>query len=339
MIILPANGTGEEGRPVAAPWYKAGDMEQEEKKGFFRSLKEGLRKTREGLVRRLDRLLAGKVRLEPETLEEIEEVLIGADIGVKTTERLIRDLESHADRQDRDRANILRERLKEGIAAILAAREETLVLSGHRPFVVMAIGVNGVGKTTTIAKMARHWRSAGHKVMLVAADTFRAAAIEQLEIWAERAGVEVVRQQKGSDPSAVVYDALRAANARGMDLVILDTAGRLHTKVNLMDELKKIQRVAGRVVPGAPHEVLLVLDATTGQNAVSQAKMFHQAVGVTGLAMTKLDGTAKGGILVAIASELDIPIRYIGVGEGLDDLQEFRARAFVDALFGEASEV
>jgi fused signal recognition particle receptor len=314
-------------------------MEQEEKKGFFRSLKEGLRKTREGLVRRLDRLLAGKVRLEPGTLEEIEEVLIGADIGVKTTERLIRDLESHADRQDKDRANILRERLKDGIAAILAAREETLILSGHRPFVVMAIGVNGVGKTTTIAKMARHWRNAGHKVMLVAADTFRAAAIEQLEIWAERAGVEVVRQQKGSDPSAVVYDALRAAHARGMDLVILDTAGRLHTKVNLMDELKKIQRVAGRVVPGAPHEVLLVLDATTGQNAVSQAKMFHQAVGVTGLAMTKLDGTAKGGILVAIASELDIPIRYIGVGEGLDDLQEFRARAFVDALFGEAPEV
>lgn len=313
-------------------------MEQGGKKGFFWGLKEGLKKTREGLVRRLDRLLMGKVRLEAQTLEDIEEVLISADIGVKTTARLIRDLEEHARRQDKDQPDILRGRLKEGIASILELREGPLKLTGERPFVVMAIGVNGVGKTTTIAKMARQWKNEGHKVSLVAGDTFRAAAIEQLEIWGERAGVDVVRQQKGADPSAVVYDALQAAKTRGTELVILDTAGRLHTKVNLMDELKKIQRVAGRVVPGAPHEVLLVLDATTGQNAISQAKMFHEAVGVTGIAMTKLDGTAKGGILVAIASELDIPIRYIGVGEKLDDLQEFHARDFVEALFGDAPE-
>ncbi|MGQ9652803.1 MAG: signal recognition particle-docking protein FtsY [Thermodesulfobacteriota bacterium] len=313
-------------------------MEREGKKGFFRGLKEGLKKTREGLVRRLDRLLMGKVRLEAQTLEQIEEVLISADIGVKTTERLIRDLEEHARRQDKDQPDILRGRLKEGITSILELREGPLKLTGERPFVVMAIGVNGVGKTTTIAKMARQWKNEGHKVLLVAGDTFRAAAIEQLEIWGESAGVDVVRQQKGADPSAVVYDALQAAKTRGTELVILDTAGRLHTKVNLMDELKKIQRVAGRVVPGAPHEVLLVLDATTGQNAISQAKMFHEAVGVTGIAMTKLDGTAKGGILVAIASELDIPIRYIGVGEKLDDLQEFHARDFVEALFGDAPE-
>ncbi len=313
-------------------------MEQEGRKGFFRSLREGLKKTREGLVRRLDRLLLGKVRLEGDTLEEIEEVLISSDIGVKTTARLIRDLQEHANRQDKDQPRILRERLKEGIASILQVREGPLRLTGQRPFVVMAIGVNGVGKTTTIAKMARQWKEKGHKVLLVAADTFRAAAIEQLEIWGERAGVEVVRQQKGSDPSAVVYDALQAAKTRGAELVILDTAGRLHTKVNLMDELKKIQRVAARVVPGAPHEVLLIVDATTGQNAISQAKMFHEAVGVTGIVMTKLDGTAKGGILVAIASELDIPIRYIGVGEKLDDLQEFDARVFVQALFGDTSE-
>ncbi len=313
-------------------------MEREGKKGFFRSLKEGLKKTREGLVRRLDRLLMGKVRLEGETLEEIEEVLISADIGVKTTSRLIRDLEEHARRQDKDHPHILRERLREGITSILQLREGPLRLTGQRPFVVMAMGVNGVGKTTTIAKMARQWKDDGHKVLLVAADTFRAAAIEQLEIWGDRAGVDVVRQQKGADPSAVVYDALQAAKTRGTELVILDTAGRLHTKVNLMDELKKIQRVAAKVVPGAPHEVLLVLDATTGQNAISQAKMFHEAVGVTGIVMTKLDGTAKGGILVAIASELDIPIRYIGVGEKLDDLQEFDARVFVEALFGDTPE-
>jgi fused signal recognition particle receptor len=198
------------------------------------------------------------------------------------------------------------------------------------------IGVNGVGKTTTIAKMGKEWKDRGLKVMFVAGDTFRAAAIEQLQVWGDRVGVEVVRQQHGADPSAVAYDALQAARARGADLVILDTAGRLHTKVNLMDELKKIQRVAGKVVPDAPHEVLLVLDATTGQNALSQAKLFHEAIGVTGLAMTKMDGTAKGGILVAVAAALNIPVRYVGVGEGMDDLQTFSAQAFVEALFGES---
>jgi fused signal recognition particle receptor len=210
---------------------------------------------------------------------------------------------------------------------------ETLVASGPKPFVILAVGINGVGKTTTLAKLAQRLKEAGHKPLLVAADTFRAAAIEQLEIWGTRVGVDVIRHQQGADPSAVVFDGLAAAKARGVDVALIDTAGRLHTKSNLMDELRKMKRVLARELPGAPHEVLLTLDATVGQNALSQARQFHEAVGVTGIALTKLDGTARGGIVVAIAEELKIPIRLIGVGETAEDLQNFKAAEFVDALF------
>ncbi len=316
-------------------------MEQQEgkKRGFLSGLKEGLRKTRDGFIKKLDRLLMGKVRLDAQTLEEFEELLITADLGVATTARLIRDVEARISRCEAQNPDLLRRCVQEAITEILLPREVPLEPGSHRPYVVMVIGVNGVGKTTTIAKLGWLWKTQGRKVMLVAGDTFRAAAIEQLQSWAERIGVEVTRQQHGADPSAVVFDALQSAKAKSTDVVILDTAGRLHTKVNLMEELKKIQRVTARVVPGAPHEVLLVLDATTGQNAISQARLFHQAVGVTGIVMTKLDGTAKGGILVAVASEFEIPIRYVGVGEKMEDLQRFDARGFVAALFGEGEEL
>jgi fused signal recognition particle receptor len=310
-------------------------VEEGANKGFFRGLRDGLKKTRDGFVRRLDRLLRGKVRLEGATLEAFEELLLTADLGVQTTTQLIEGVERRIRRAQKDEPDVLRQYVREGILEILKRREAPFVIGPARPFVVMAIGVNGVGKTTTIAKLASQWKDRGLKVVMVAGDTFRAAAIEQLQIWGERVGVEVLRQQHGADPSAVVYDALQAARARQVDLVIVDTAGRLHTKVNLMDELKKIQRVSGKVLEGAPHEVLLVIDATTGQNALSQARMFHEAVGVTGMVLTKLDGTAKGGILVALASEMEIPVRYIGVGEGVEDLQAFEAEAFVEALFGE----
>lgn len=309
-----------------------------QKRGFLSGLREGLRKTREGFVRKLDRLFMGKARLDAQTLEEFEELLITADLGVATTTRLIRDVESRISRSEAQRPDLLRGLVKEAVTELLLPRQAPLKPGSQRPYVVMVIGVNGVGKTTTIAKLGRHWKQEGLNVVLVAGDTFRAAAIEQLQSWGDRIGVEVIRQQHGADPSAVVFDALQSAKAKSTDMVILDTAGRLHTKVNLMEELKKIQRVAARVVPGAPHEVLLVLDATTGQNALSQARLFHEAVGVTGIAMTKLDGTAKGGILVTVASEFNIPIRYVGVGEKMEDLQVFDARGFVEALFGEAEE-
>jgi fused signal recognition particle receptor len=314
------------------------ESQQERKRGFLSGLRDGLKKTRDGFIRKLDRLLMGKARLDAQTLEEFEELLITADLGVATTARLIKEVESRITRSDLQRPDVLRQCVRDGILEILLPREAPLELGSQRPWVVMAIGVNGVGKTTTIAKLGWLWKKEGMRVMLAAGDTFRAAAIEQLQMWADRIGAELVKQQHGADPSAVVFDALQAARARSADLLILDTAGRLHTKVNLMDELKKIQRVANRVVPGAPHEVLLVLDATTGQNAIAQARLFHEAVGVTGIAMTKLDGTAKGGILAAVASEFQIPIRYVGVGERMEDLQVFRARAFVDALFGDTEE-
>lgn len=303
-------------------------------RGLLSSLKEGLHKTREGFIRKLDRLLMGKARLEGQTLEEFEELLITADLGVFTTHRLIREVESRMKRAEVERPELLRQHVREAILDILCPRQAPLVVGESRPYVIMVVGVNGVGKTTTIAKLAFLLKKEGFRVMLVAGDTFRAAAIEQLQMWGDRVGVEVIRQQHGADPSAVAFDALQAGKARSADVVILDTAGRLHTKVNLMEELKKVQRVVGKLVEGAPHEVLLVLDATTGQNAISQARLFNEALGVTGIAMTKLDGTAKGGILVAVASELEIPIRYVGVGETMEDLQVFRASDFVDALFG-----
>ncbi|MDH4266845.1 MAG: signal recognition particle-docking protein FtsY [Deltaproteobacteria bacterium] len=305
----------------------------EEKKGFFQRLKQGLFKTHQGLVSRIDQLIAGKKEIDDDLLAELEEILITSDIGVKTTQELLHNVAVKVRRKELEDADLLKKNLQEQMLHILSQEENSLQLSAARPFVIMVIGVNGTGKTTTIGKMAQKFKAQGKSVLLVAADTFRAAAIEQLEIWGQRVGCEVIKQKSGSDPSAVVFDGLKAARSRGTDVVIVDTAGRLHTKVNLMEELKKIKRIMEREMPGAPQEILLVLDATTGQNSISQAKMFNQAVGVTGIALTKVDGTAKGGILIAISDELKIPLRYIGIGEKVDDLRDFNARDFVEALF------
>jgi len=305
----------------------------EEKKGFFQRLKEGLSKTHQGLVGKIDQLIAGKKKIDADLLAELEEILITSDIGVKTTQELLRNLTAKVQRKELEDADLLKKNLQAQMLPILSRQEQPLNLSAVHPFVIMVIGVNGTGKTTTIGKMAHKFRTQGKSVLLIAADTFRAAAIEQLEIWGQRAGCEVIKQKSGSDPSAVVFDGLKAAKTRGTDVVIVDTAGRLHTKVNLMEELKKVKRIVERELPGAPHEILLVLDATTGQNSISQAKLFNQGVGVTGIALTKLDGTAKGGIIVAISDELKIPLRYIGIGEKVDDLREFNAQDFVEALF------
>ncbi len=305
----------------------------EEKKGFFRRLKEGLLKTHQGMVSKIDQLVSGQRKIDDRLLEELEEILITSDIGVKTTRQLLDKVAEKVKRKELEDADHLKKTLQDEMYLILSRQEKPLAVPSAKPFVIMVIGVNGTGKTTTISKMAQKFKAQGKSVLLVAADTFRAAAIEQLEIWGQRVGCEVIKHQSGSDPSAVVFDALKAGKARGSDIIIVDTAGRLHTKVNLMEELKKVKRVMVREIPEAPHEVLLVLDATTGQNAISQAKMFTKEVGVTGIALTKLDGTAKGGILVSISDELKIPIRYIGIGEKADDLREFSARDFVDALF------
>jgi fused signal recognition particle receptor len=308
-------------------------MMAEEKKGFFQRLKQGLFKTHQSLVNKIDQLVAGKKKIDDHLLEELEEILITSDIGVKTTHKLLHDVNIKVQRKELEDADLLKKNLQEQMLQILSQQESSLNLSAARPFVIMVIGVNGTGKTTTIGKMAQKFKGGGKSVLLVAADTFRAAAIEQLEIWGQRVGSEIIKQKSGADPSAVVFDGLKAAKSRGTDIVLVDTAGRLHTKVNLMEELKKIKRIMEREIPGAPHEVLLVLDATTGQNSISQAKMFNQTVGVTGIVLTKLDGTAKGGILISISDELKIPLRYIGIGEKVDDLREFNARDFVEALF------
>jgi fused signal recognition particle receptor len=301
--------------------------------GFFERLKQGLKRTKEGLVGRIDTLVLGRKEIDADTLEELEEILITSDIGVKTTVELIRTLESRLGRNELKDGEALRATLKEEILARLQAHHKVLDIAGHNPFVLLVIGVNGVGKTTTIGKLAARFSAGGANVLLAAADTFRAAAAEQLEAWGERSGVSVIRHKEGADPSAVVFDACKAAIARQVDILIVDTAGRLHTKVNLMEEMKKIRRVIDREIPGAPHETLLVLDAATGQNAVSQARLFKEAAGVTGIALTKLDGTAKGGIVVAVSHEFALPIRYIGVGESIDDLRDFDPQEFTDALF------
>jgi fused signal recognition particle receptor len=305
----------------------------EEKKGFFARLKEGLLKTHQGMVSKIDQLVSVKRKIDDRLLEELEEILITSDIGVKTTRQLLDKVTEKVKRKELEDADHLKKTLQEEMFLILSRQEKPLEVSSAKPFVIVVIGVNGTGKTTTISKMAQKFKGQGKSVLLAAGDTFRAAAIEQLEIWGQRVGCEVIKHQSGSDPSAVVFDALKAGKARGSDIIIVDTAGRLHTKVNLMEELKKIKRIMARELPGSPHEVLLVLDATTGQNAISQAKIFTKEVGVTGIALTKLDGTAKGGILVSISDELKIPIRYIGIGEKADDLRDFSARDFVDALF------
>jgi fused signal recognition particle receptor len=303
--------------------------------GFLDKLKKGLSKTHQGFVEKIDRLFLGKKTIDQDLLDELEALLFEADLGVKTTTDLIEGVRQglkRGDLQDPDRVKAF---IKQEILRILHSGEKPLHIdfTQSKPFVFMVVGVNGAGKTTTIGKIAHQYSAQGKKVLIGAADTFRAAAVEQLEIWANRVGADFIKQSKGSDPSAVAYDSIHAAKARDADLVFIDTAGRLHTKVNLMEELKKVKRIVGRECPGAPHEILLVLDATTGQNAISQAKLFNEAIGVTGIALTKLDGTAKGGIIVGITGEMRIPIRYIGVGEAIDDLKEFSASDFVQALF------
>lgn len=300
---------------------------------LFQRMKQGLSKTRHSLVGRVDALLGSHARLDDVFIEELEEILITADFGMKATQDLIQSLTGRLKDVDPGDLGQLRTILSEEIRARLQTGSPDWPVPADGPLVIMVVGVNGVGKTTTIGKLAKQFADQGKKVVLGAGDTFRAAAAEQLEVWGTRAGAEVVRHAEGSDPGAVAFDAVKAAVARKADVLILDTAGRLHTKVNLMEELKKVRRIVAREVPGAPHETLLVLDATTGQNALIQAKMFQEAVEVSGIALTKLDGTAKGGIVVAICSQLDLPVRFIGVGEGVADLRPFDADEFVEALF------
>lgn len=304
--------------------------------GWFQRLNDGLTKTRDVVRGSLDRLL-GRTP-DPEMLEEFEAALIGADLGVRVVERIMERVKKQVQGTDAKEPGRLRALIRQTLLDVFTPLPSTslddLITKGPRPFVILAVGVNGVGKTTTLAKMAQRMIQAGKVPLLVAADTFRAAAIDQLQVWADRIGVGLIRHRHGSDPAAVAFDGLVAAKARNIDVLLIDTAGRLHTKSNLMDELRKIKRVLEQALPGAPHEVLLVLDATVGQNALSQARQFHQAVGVTGLVLTKLDGTARGGIVLAIADELKIPVRLIGVGESVEDLQNFQGDAFVDALLG-----
>ncbi len=300
--------------------------------GFFDRLKDGLTKTRQGFIGRVEDVFRGR-KIDDTTVDEFEEILITSDIGMEATVAIIEDLRSQVRKGAiKDYAG-LKGFLREEMLKILGL-PQPFVLYQERPFVVLTVGVNGVGKTTTIGKLASRLTSEGHGVIIAASDTFRAAAIEQLEIWAERSGAQLVRHQSGSDPAAVAFDAVEAAKARGVDAVIVDTAGRLHTKSPLMEELKKIKRVIHKSMPGAPHETLLVVDATTGQNALRQAKVFNDAIGITGIALTKLDGTSRGGIVFAIKKELNIPVRLIGVGEGVEDLRDFIPREFVDALLG-----
>ncbi len=298
---------------------------------FFDRLKEGLTKTRKGLIEKVESIFTGR-KIDNETIEELEEILITSDIGIKATAEIVDFLRDKASRGEiRDLDNI-KQYLKAEMAAILG-EPRPLAIPERRPFVILAVGVNGVGKTTTIGKLSGRLTSEGRTVLLAAADTFRAAATEQLEIWAKRTGAQIVKHQSGADPAAVAFDAIEASKARNIDAVIIDTAGRLHTKSPLMEELKKIKRAIEKAMPGAPHEVLLVVDATTGQNALRQAEMFMSAIGVTGIALTKLDGTARGGIVFAIKKELGIPVKLIGVGEAIDDLRDFDPVQFVEALF------
>ena len=308
-----------------------GSVEQEPT--LLEKLKSGVQKTRDGLVTALEDALQGKKQIDADLLDELEFTLISADIGVRTTGEILEGIRERVARHQVADAAELKNLIREHLLEILRASETPLHIVRQPPAVLLLVGVNGAGKTTTIGKLASRFLGEGRKVLLCAADTFRAAAIEQLEVWAQRAGVEVVRQKTGSDPSAVIFDALQAAKAREVDYVIVDTAGRLHNKENLMAELEKMRRTAARVIPSAPHEVWLVLDATTGQNGLEQARKFTETSGVTGIVLTKLDGTAKGGVVVAIARELNLPIRYIGVGEKLDDLLPFDAEKFIQGLF------
>ncbi|MGA2193512.1 MAG: signal recognition particle-docking protein FtsY [Nitrospirota bacterium] len=300
--------------------------------GFFDKLKAGLARTREQFVSGIENTVYGKKEIDSALMDELEEVLILSDLGVETSRAIIARVQEKVRRNELTDADLLKKEIKDQIKNMLVDSSGAL-RGGSSLSVYLVIGVNGTGKTTTIGKLAAKLKAEGKKVILAAGDTFRAAAAEQLVLWGEKAGADVVRHKHGADPGAVVFDAIAAARAREADILLVDTAGRLHTKTNLMEELKKINRVVERELPGEPSEVLLVLDATTGQNALSQAKLFNQAVGVTGIVLTKLDGTAKGGIVVAIASELGIPVKMIGVGEQVDDLQPFNPDEFVEALF------
>jgi fused signal recognition particle receptor len=306
----------------------------EKKSGLFDRLRDAVSRTRENLTDRIEEAVAFNKEIDRNTLDDLEGTLLGADLGSATTHQVLEKLRERADRKQIKDVEELKRLLKDELLAILnAANTPPIETPEGFPEVVLVVGVNGTGKTTTIGKLAQTVRSDGKTVLLCAADTFRAAAIEQLEVWGQRTGTEVIRTKPGGDPAAVLYDALEAANARHIDCVIVDTAGRLHTKTNLMAELEKMRRTAQRLIPGAPHEVLLVIDATTGQNGLQQAKLFTDAAAVTGVVLTKLDGTAKGGVVVAIARELGLPVRYVGVGEKAGDLLLFEPKAFVESLF------
>jgi fused signal recognition particle receptor len=301
--------------------------------GLLERLKAGIQKTRAGLMEKIEDAVSGRKEIDSDVLEELEYALITADIGAKTTAEILELIRQRVDRHQVGDLSELKGLIREHLLEILQATERPVPLVKDPPAVMMIVGVNGAGKTTSIGKLTRRLQSEGRTVLLCAADTFRAAAIEQLEVWAERTGAGLIRQQTGSDPSAVLFDALQAAKARKVDYVIIDTAGRLHTKTNLMAELEKMRRTAARVIPEAPHEVLLVIEATTGQNGLEQARKFTESSAVTGIILTKLDGTAKGGVVVAISRELNLPIRYVGVGEQLDDLLPFEPESFVASLF------
>jgi fused signal recognition particle receptor len=300
--------------------------------GFFDRLKEGLQKTRKGITEKIDQVLVSFGKIDDELFEELEEILISSDVGIETTMKIIDGLKKKVKERKLTDPKAVKTLLKEELTEILGSDNSEFMLNTS-PSVITVIGVNGVGKTTSIGKIANLLKRQGKKVILAAGDTFRAAAIDQLEIWANRVGVDIIQQSEGSDPAAVVFDAIQAARSRKADVLICDTAGRLHTKKNLMEELKKVSRVIDRELPGASRETLLVLDATTGQNAISQAKTFKESTDITGIVLTKLDGTAKGGIVIAIKSELDIPVKLVGVGEQMEDLQRFDAGEFVEALF------
>ncbi|HKX28247.1 MAG TPA: signal recognition particle-docking protein FtsY [Blastocatellia bacterium] len=316
------------------------DQTAEDDAGFLTRFRKAVSATRETLTTRIEDLVKGKKQIDASTLEEIEEVLIGADIGVQTTLEIIEDVRKQVDRQTLKDVDELKQVIKGHLLEILTkaadsrgVASEIAIADDVRPYVIMVVGVNGTGKTTTIGKLAQRIKTDGYDVLICAADTFRAAASDQLAIWADRAGVPLIQQKQGTDPAAVLFDSLKAAKARSADVLIVDTAGRLHNKANLMAELEKMKRIAGREAAGAPHETLLVIDAVTGQNGLSQAREFMKAADVTGLVLTKLDGTAKGGIAVAIAKELNLPIRYCGIGEQADDLVVFDPKVYVDGLF------
>ena len=311
---------------------EAEQTEEELKSGFFVRLKAGLQKTRDSFAGGIENIVQGKAKVGLELLDELEETLLIADVGVKTTTFILEDLKKDvAQNRIRENDEVL-QHLKGQMFKVLSQNNKPVQFSKNKPLVILMVGINGSGKTTTIGKLAQNWKKEGKKVLLAAGDTFRAAAIDQLQVWAERADINCISQKNGADPSAVAYDAVQAAVARNVDVLLIDTAGRLQTNQNLMEELKKVKRVIGKVLPGAPHETLLVLDATLGQNSISQAKHFHEALELDGFVMTKLDGTAKGGVLLNLSGELKLPIHFIGVGEKAEDLQLFDSKIFVDAL-------